>query len=222
MHTRDYSEDTSRVIDDEVERILRSQEERAMELLTRHRGGLDAVAHALLEQESISGADVGRLVDEAYGRPVHVNGKKATVQLNAGTRNGARATNGHAPASQPHQSDPRTEPAPVPGAPPPAGAYWPPPQWPPPAYYPQGQHPQGYAPPQPPQGYPQGYPPPQHPPQHPQGYPPPPPYGGPPPGYGPPPSSPPQPRQDRSPASGDGNEDSGEDPATGATGDTPA
>ena len=52
MHTRDYSEDTCRVIDDEVERILREQEERAIEVLTRHRGGLDAVARALLEQET--------------------------------------------------------------------------------------------------------------------------------------------------------------------------
>ena len=50
MHTRDYSEDTSRVIDDEVERILASQEERAMEMLTRHRGGLDAVAHGCSAQ----------------------------------------------------------------------------------------------------------------------------------------------------------------------------
>jgi hypothetical protein len=33
MHTRDYSEDTSKIIDDEVERILRAEEERAMEVL---------------------------------------------------------------------------------------------------------------------------------------------------------------------------------------------
>ncbi|MGH9074774.1 MAG: ATP-dependent zinc metalloprotease FtsH, partial [Acidimicrobiales bacterium] len=71
MHSRDYSEDTSRVIDEEVERILREQEERATEYLTRHKPGLEAVAGALLERETIDGAEVGRLVDEAYGRPVH-------------------------------------------------------------------------------------------------------------------------------------------------------
>ena len=49
IHTRDYSDDTSKVIDDEVERILREQEARAIDLLTQHRRGLDAVAHALLE-----------------------------------------------------------------------------------------------------------------------------------------------------------------------------
>ncbi len=71
MHSRDYSDVTSRVIDEEVERILREQEARASRLLGEHRDGLTAVAHALLEKETIGGAEVGRLVDEAYGRPVH-------------------------------------------------------------------------------------------------------------------------------------------------------
>jgi cell division protease FtsH len=59
------------VIDEEVERILREQESRASRLLHEHRRGLAAVAVALLEQETIDGAEVGRLVDEAYGKPVH-------------------------------------------------------------------------------------------------------------------------------------------------------
>jgi cell division protease FtsH len=65
MHSRDYSDETSRVIDEEVEAILREQETRALELLTLHRPGLEAVARALLEKETIDGAEVGRLVDEA-------------------------------------------------------------------------------------------------------------------------------------------------------------
>src|SRR5207244_10148598 len=70
MHTRDYSDETSRVIDEEVERILREQEERAMKALREHRTGLDGVARALLEKETIDGAGVGRLVDEAAGHRV--------------------------------------------------------------------------------------------------------------------------------------------------------
>jgi cell division protease FtsH len=77
MHTRDYSEETSRVIDEEVERILREQEERATAELLRHRLGLDAVATALLEKETIDGSEVARLVDAAFGRPVHGDGEKA-------------------------------------------------------------------------------------------------------------------------------------------------
>ena len=72
MHAaRDYSDVTSRVIDEEVERILREQEARASRLLTLHRGGLAKVAQALLERETINGGEVRRLVDEAFGRPVH-------------------------------------------------------------------------------------------------------------------------------------------------------
>ena len=64
MHTRDYCDETARVIDEEVERILRMQEDRARELLTEHRRGLDLVAQALLEHETIDGAEVSRLVQQ--------------------------------------------------------------------------------------------------------------------------------------------------------------
>jgi cell division protease FtsH len=63
MHTRDYSDDTARVIDEEVERILRDQEDRCRRLLTEHRNALDLVARSLLEHETIDGAEVMRLVE---------------------------------------------------------------------------------------------------------------------------------------------------------------
>jgi cell division protease FtsH len=79
MHSRDYSEDTSRVIDEEVEHILRVEEERATDYLTRHKGGLEAVAKALLNKETIDGSEVAFLVDQAYGRPVHGSDDSLTV-----------------------------------------------------------------------------------------------------------------------------------------------
>ena len=82
MHTRDYSEDTSKIIDDEVERILRVEEQRAMEVLSKHRGGLNAIARALLDNEIIDGAEVARLVDEAHGSPVHDEGAKSVPHFN--------------------------------------------------------------------------------------------------------------------------------------------
>ena len=63
MHTRDYSDDTARVIDEEVERILREAENRCRVLLTDNRNGLDLVAQALLEHETIDGNEVVRLVE---------------------------------------------------------------------------------------------------------------------------------------------------------------
>jgi hypothetical protein len=88
MHTRDYSEHTSQIIDDEVELILRAQEERALEVLARHRGGLDAVARALLDEETVDGETVGRLVDTAYGRPVHEHGTKMVPPVFVASQHG--------------------------------------------------------------------------------------------------------------------------------------
>jgi cell division protease FtsH len=76
MHTRDYSDETSRVIDEEVERILRQAEDRATEVLTANKAGLQAVAAALLEKETVDGAEIRRLVDEAT-RAVGVGGNGA-------------------------------------------------------------------------------------------------------------------------------------------------
>jgi len=66
-HQREYSEDTSRLIDGEVETMLRQSEERCVALLTDHRKALDLVAAALLEHETISGAEVSRLIRVAKG-----------------------------------------------------------------------------------------------------------------------------------------------------------
>ncbi len=63
MSSRDYSDDTARVIDEEVERILREQEQRCRETLHEHRHGLDLVARALLERETIDGEEVSRLIE---------------------------------------------------------------------------------------------------------------------------------------------------------------
>ncbi len=66
---REYSDDTAKKIDDEVARILREQEERARTTITKHRRGLDLVAEALLEHETIDGATVARLIQEGLGAP---------------------------------------------------------------------------------------------------------------------------------------------------------
>ena len=81
MHTRDYSDQTAHLIDQEVERILRDQESRAIEVLTQHRRGLDAIARTLLESETIDGEEAARLIDEAWGEPVHPAGTKTVRSL---------------------------------------------------------------------------------------------------------------------------------------------
>ncbi len=66
---REYSDSTAKLLDDEISRILHEQEQRAHELLTKHRKGLELVAEKLLEEETIDGAAVGRLVQEGLTAP---------------------------------------------------------------------------------------------------------------------------------------------------------
>jgi cell division protease FtsH len=66
---REYSDEMARKIDDEISRILREQETRARTTLEKHRRGLDLVAQSLLEQETIDGAMVSRLIQQGLGEP---------------------------------------------------------------------------------------------------------------------------------------------------------
>ena len=117
MHTRDYSEHTSQVIDDEVELILRASEQRALEVLARHRGGLDAVARALLDEETIDGETVGRLVDTAYGRPVHAAGVKSVPPIFVASQHGPTgADNADGPPADGAVGADPMPPSPVPSA----------------------------------------------------------------------------------------------------------
>jgi len=76
LAARDYSDETARVIDKEVQRILHAQEARCRDLLDINRAALDLVARALLEHETISGEEVDRLIGAAAGgaRPAQGNG----------------------------------------------------------------------------------------------------------------------------------------------------
>jgi cell division protease FtsH len=62
MSTRDYSDETATMIDEEVQRILTDGEDRCRTLLTENRHSLTLIARALLERETISGEEVNRLV----------------------------------------------------------------------------------------------------------------------------------------------------------------
>jgi hypothetical protein len=109
-----------------------------MEVLSKHRGGLNALARALLDNEIIDGAEVARLVDEAHGSPVHADGSKSVPHFSgAAVRppvlpstnggNGADAAagsaNGHAGPATNGEVDPVAVRADTDG--------WPPPPWPP-------------------------------------------------------------------------------------------
>jgi cell division protease FtsH len=61
---RDYSEETARLIDEEVRKIVEHAEQTAYDILTSHRAELDQLAKALLEKEVLD----GNAIDEIIGR----------------------------------------------------------------------------------------------------------------------------------------------------------
>jgi cell division protease FtsH len=63
VQTKEYSDDTARIIDLEIERILRHAQDRTRHLLHENRNGLEMVARGLLEHETIDGAEVYRLIE---------------------------------------------------------------------------------------------------------------------------------------------------------------
>ncbi|MEZ5378163.1 MAG: ATP-dependent zinc metalloprotease FtsH [Acidimicrobiales bacterium] len=65
MSGKDYSDETARVIDEETQRILLDAEDRCRDLLTTYRPILDRIASTLLENETVSGAEIDQFVQEA-------------------------------------------------------------------------------------------------------------------------------------------------------------
>jgi cell division protease FtsH len=62
---RDFSETTAAVIDEEVQRILREADQRAIELLEGHRAELDRLVEALLQREELLREEI----EEVLGKP---------------------------------------------------------------------------------------------------------------------------------------------------------
>jgi cell division protease FtsH len=61
---REYSDETAKLLDDEIAKILHTQEQRAHALLSKHRRGLELIAAALLEHETIDGPAVAKLIQQ--------------------------------------------------------------------------------------------------------------------------------------------------------------
>jgi cell division protease FtsH len=78
VSTKEYSDQMAHVIDAEVSQILRDAEQRCYDVLTTNRYGLDLVARALLERETIAGDEVSRLLGVAQN-----TGSQDTVPINA-------------------------------------------------------------------------------------------------------------------------------------------
>ncbi|MBN2420260.1 MAG: ATP-dependent zinc metalloprotease FtsH [Deltaproteobacteria bacterium] len=66
---KEFSEQTARIIDEEISSIIGEAEKKAKEILSSHRRQLDAISSALLEQESLSRKEIEEVLDQAEQEP---------------------------------------------------------------------------------------------------------------------------------------------------------
>lgn len=77
QRTQEHSEETARLIDSEVSRLLREANQRAVDLLTEHREQLDLIAEKLIERETLHGYEVAELME--HGRILEPEERKPEV-----------------------------------------------------------------------------------------------------------------------------------------------
>lgn len=61
-HSKNFSEDTARIVDSEVKKLIEEAREKCQELLTNNLDTLHALATALLERETLTGDDIDLLI----------------------------------------------------------------------------------------------------------------------------------------------------------------
>ncbi|PSQ96449.1 MAG: cell division protein FtsH [Bacteroidetes bacterium SW_9_63_38] len=79
---KDYSDETAREVDEEIQRITANAFQQAVDTLTEHRDAFDRLAELLIEQEEVPGDEVLRLVNgdaESLGDVAATNGAPATA-----------------------------------------------------------------------------------------------------------------------------------------------
>ena len=92
---KNYSEDTARIIDDEIRRVIDEAHEKARSILNENREALNRIAEALLERETISGDDIDLLIK---GDPL--------PPMNAERSGGSSAPSGPGPGYTPQSEGP--------------------------------------------------------------------------------------------------------------------
>ncbi|QGY40684.1 ATP-dependent zinc metalloprotease FtsH [Pseudodesulfovibrio cashew] len=74
IHDKNYGEETAKMIDSEVRRFVEGAYEKATQLLRDNLDALEAIAQALLERETITGADIDLLMEGKALPPMEKNG----------------------------------------------------------------------------------------------------------------------------------------------------
>ena len=105
---KEYSEKKAQEIDEEITRILTELYDEAKQLLSEHREVLDLVSDALLERETLDGAELQLLID---GQPL----PPLAPPVAPAPRESAEGRPSRESSKQPFPGDKLPDPEPVPG-----------------------------------------------------------------------------------------------------------
>ena len=83
VQNKNFSEDTARLVDSEVKRIVEEAHSRCRKLLEENLDALHRIAQALLDRETITGDDLELLMDNKELPPLDTNGKPAPTAAKA-------------------------------------------------------------------------------------------------------------------------------------------
>ena len=105
IHSKNYGEETAKLIDAEVRRFVDDAYQKATDLLRENRESLEAIALALLDRETITGADIDLLMEGKELPPMdsvngNGNGGASTGSTASGYTADGRATSGYTPVSE--------------------------------------------------------------------------------------------------------------------------
>jgi len=91
---RNYSGATAKIIDEEVKRLIDEAYEKARHILLTHRDKLDAIAHALLEYETLDGSHIREIMEHGHMVNPPQRGSKPPPPPPAGASGESRAPSG--------------------------------------------------------------------------------------------------------------------------------
>ncbi len=80
IEERHVSDETAKIIDDEIRRIVRECYDRALQILSQHRAALDKIIEVLMEKETITGDELKQIVIEVEG-PDAIPPKKLAAEI---------------------------------------------------------------------------------------------------------------------------------------------
>lgn len=88
VQNKNFSEDTARLVDSEVKRIVEEAHSRCRNLLEENLEALHRIAKALLDRETITGEDLNLLMENKELPPLDNNGKPVSGPTSAGGNSG--------------------------------------------------------------------------------------------------------------------------------------